>query len=210
MWIRSVQRSAPQRERHAHALPRLALHLGVVAAPWRACSSALPRHGRRARHGHPRLGLLQPGQPRAEAGGLARGGAASRTGSRCAGCRAWARTRRSSSSMPAASISARPPVPPPCSAKINGNPIETVWVYSKPEWTALVTRPDTGIAKRRGPEGQADRGHQGHRSLHLPPARPGRARPERRTTSASSCCSTTRAGSRSSAATSTPGPASTR
>ena len=32
-------------------------------------------------------------------------------------------------------------------AKINGNPIETVWVYSKPEWTALVTRPDTGIAK---------------------------------------------------------------
>ena len=31
--------------------------------------------------------------------------------------------------------------------KINGNPIETIWVYSKPEWTALVTRPDTGIAK---------------------------------------------------------------
>jgi sulfonate transport system substrate-binding protein len=30
--------------------------------------------------------------------------------------------------------------------KINGNPIETVWVYSKPEWTALVTRPDSGIA----------------------------------------------------------------
>jgi sulfonate transport system substrate-binding protein len=32
-------------------------------------------------------------------------------------------------------------------AKVNGNPIRTVWVYSKPEWTALVTRPDTGIAK---------------------------------------------------------------
>jgi sulfonate transport system substrate-binding protein len=32
-------------------------------------------------------------------------------------------------------------------AKVNGNPIQTVWVYSKPEWTALVTRPDTGIAK---------------------------------------------------------------
>ncbi len=32
-------------------------------------------------------------------------------------------------------------------AKINGNPIETIWIYSKPEWTALVTRPDTGIAK---------------------------------------------------------------
>jgi sulfonate transport system substrate-binding protein len=32
-------------------------------------------------------------------------------------------------------------------AKINGNPIRSVWVYSKPEWTALVTRPDSGIAK---------------------------------------------------------------
>jgi sulfonate transport system substrate-binding protein len=32
-------------------------------------------------------------------------------------------------------------------AKVNGNPIRTVWVYSKPEWTALVTRPDTGISK---------------------------------------------------------------
>ncbi|MFL5337107.1 MAG: ABC transporter substrate-binding protein, partial [Geminicoccaceae bacterium] len=32
-------------------------------------------------------------------------------------------------------------------AKVNGNPIQTVWVYSKPEWTALVTRPDTGITK---------------------------------------------------------------
>jgi sulfonate transport system substrate-binding protein len=30
-------------------------------------------------------------------------------------------------------------------AKINGNPIKSVYVYSKPEWTALVTRPDTGI-----------------------------------------------------------------
>jgi sulfonate transport system substrate-binding protein len=30
-------------------------------------------------------------------------------------------------------------------AKINGNPIQSVYVYSKPEWTALVTRPDSGI-----------------------------------------------------------------
>ncbi len=30
--------------------------------------------------------------------------------------------------------------------RINGNPIRSVYVYSKPEWTALVTRPDTGIA----------------------------------------------------------------
>lgn len=31
--------------------------------------------------------------------------------------------------------------------RINGNPIRAVYVYSKPEWTALVTRPDTGIGK---------------------------------------------------------------
>ena len=31
-------------------------------------------------------------------------------------------------------------------AKINGSPINSVYIYSKPEWTALVTRPDTGIA----------------------------------------------------------------
>lgn len=32
-------------------------------------------------------------------------------------------------------------------ARINGNPIRTVWVYSQPEWTALVTRPGSGVAK---------------------------------------------------------------
>jgi sulfonate transport system substrate-binding protein len=32
-------------------------------------------------------------------------------------------------------------------AKINGNPIKSVYVYSRPEWTALVTRKDTGITK---------------------------------------------------------------
>lgn len=31
-------------------------------------------------------------------------------------------------------------------ARINGNPVKSVYVYSKPEWTALVTRKDTGIA----------------------------------------------------------------
>jgi sulfonate transport system substrate-binding protein len=30
-------------------------------------------------------------------------------------------------------------------AKINGNPIQSVYIYSKPEWTALVTRPESGI-----------------------------------------------------------------
>lgn len=32
-------------------------------------------------------------------------------------------------------------------ARINGSPIRAVYIYSKPEWTALVTRPDTGITK---------------------------------------------------------------
>jgi sulfonate transport system substrate-binding protein len=31
--------------------------------------------------------------------------------------------------------------------KINGNPIKSIYVYSKPEWTALVTRPGTGITR---------------------------------------------------------------
>lgn len=29
--------------------------------------------------------------------------------------------------------------------KINGNPIKSIYVYSRPEWATLVTRPDTGI-----------------------------------------------------------------
>src|ERR1700687_2591437 len=32
-------------------------------------------------------------------------------------------------------------------ARINGNPIKSIYVYSRPEWTALVTRRETGIAK---------------------------------------------------------------
>jgi sulfonate transport system substrate-binding protein len=32
-------------------------------------------------------------------------------------------------------------------AKINGNPIKSIYVYSRPEWTALVTRGDTAITK---------------------------------------------------------------
>jgi sulfonate transport system substrate-binding protein len=31
-------------------------------------------------------------------------------------------------------------------ARINGNPIKSIYVYSRPEWTALVTRKDTSIA----------------------------------------------------------------
>jgi sulfonate transport system substrate-binding protein len=32
-------------------------------------------------------------------------------------------------------------------AKINGNPIKSIYVFSRPEWTALVTRKDSPIAK---------------------------------------------------------------
>ncbi|MEE7449628.1 sulfonate ABC transporter substrate-binding protein [Methylobacterium radiotolerans] len=32
-------------------------------------------------------------------------------------------------------------------ARINGNPIKAIYAYSRPEWTALVTRKDSGITK---------------------------------------------------------------
>lgn len=32
-------------------------------------------------------------------------------------------------------------------ARINGNPVKAVYAFSRPEWTALVTRKDTGITK---------------------------------------------------------------
>jgi sulfonate transport system substrate-binding protein len=32
-------------------------------------------------------------------------------------------------------------------AKINGNPIKSIYVYSRPEWTALVVRKDSAVAK---------------------------------------------------------------
>jgi len=31
--------------------------------------------------------------------------------------------------------------------RINGNPVKSIYVYSRPEWTALVTRKDSGITK---------------------------------------------------------------
>src|SRR3954464_6628798 len=36
---------------------------------------------------------------------------------------------------------------PPLVAQINGNPIKSIYVYSQPEWTALVTRKDTAVNK---------------------------------------------------------------
>lgn len=39
--------------------------------------------------------------------------------------------------------------------RINGNPIKSVYVYSRPEWTALVTRQDTGIASVKDLKGKS-------------------------------------------------------
>src|SRR5260221_14027818 len=50
-------------------------------------------------------------------------------------------------------------------AKINGNPIKSIYVYSRPEWTALVTRKDTAINKieeLKGKRGPVTRGPDPH------------------------------------------------
>jgi sulfonate transport system substrate-binding protein len=50
-------------------------------------------------------------------------------------------------------------------AKINGNPIKSIYVYSQPEWTALVTRKDTtiaGIADLKGKRVAVTRGTDPH------------------------------------------------
>ena len=49
--------------------------------------------------------------------------------------------------------------------RANGNPIKSVYLYSNPEWTALVTRPDTGIktiADLRGKKVAVTRGPDPH------------------------------------------------
>jgi sulfonate transport system substrate-binding protein len=57
--------------------------------------------------------------------------------------------------------------------RINGNPIKSIYVYSRPEWTALVTRKDTSISKvedLRGKRVAVTRGTDPHiflvRALH--------------------------------------------
>ena len=63
--------------------------------------------------------------------------------------------------------------------KINGNPIRSVYVYSRPEWTALVTMKDSPIQDGRRPQGPAHRGDARHRPAHLPGARAGHRRADR-------------------------------
>src|SRR5204863_67598 len=50
-------------------------------------------------------------------------------------------------------------------AKINGNPIKSIYVYSRPEWTALVTTKDsgiTGVADLKGKRVAVTRGTDPH------------------------------------------------
>src|SRR4029078_3940240 len=53
-------------------------------------------------------------------------------------------------------------------AKINGNPIKSVYVYSRPEWTALVTGKDSkisSVADLKGKRVAATRGTDPHTFL---------------------------------------------
>jgi len=55
-------------------------------------------------------------------------------------------------------------------SKINSNPIKSIYVYSQPEWTALVTRKDTSINKIEDLKGKRV-GDPRHRSAYLLGAR---------------------------------------
>src|SRR4029077_8536640 len=46
-------------------------------------------------------------------------------------------------------------------AKINGNPIKSIYVYSRPEWTALVTGKDSPITKIADLKGKRVAGTRG-------------------------------------------------
>jgi ABC-type nitrate/sulfonate/bicarbonate transport system substrate-binding protein len=64
-------------------------------------------------------------------------------------------------------------------AKINGNPIKSIYVYSRPEWTALVTGKRQPNCRDCRFEGQARRRDAGHRSAHFSCARLADGRHER-------------------------------
>ena len=95
-------------------------------------------------------------------------------------------------------------------AKINGNPDQVdLRLFAARMDGARHAQGDRHRQGRRS-QGQARRRHARHRSAHLPRARPRRCGPDREGRAVSCCCSIRTGVSRSSAATSTPGPASTR
>ena len=53
-------------------------------------------------------------------------------------------------------------------ARTNGSDIHTIYLFSQPEWAALVVAGRIGDHHNRGLGGQEGRGDQGHRSLLLP------------------------------------------
>jgi sulfonate transport system substrate-binding protein len=56
-------------------------------------------------------------------------------------------------------------------ARAGGLPVKSIYVYSKPEWTALVARRDSGISKIEDLKGRSVAVTRGHRPSYLSPAR---------------------------------------
>ena len=130
-------------------------------------------------HQH-RLGDLQSGLHGAQGSWAGRKGIRQGRHLRSAGCKRSAPTRRSSSSTPARSISARPPAPPRCSARstaIRSRRSTSIRSRNGRRWSRARIR---NIKTDRRPQGQARRRHPRHRSAHLPGARAAEGGPERK------------------------------
>ena len=127
---------------HASSVPSFALCLQFW---WSACCRPRRFRSRQAGHNQYRLGDIQSGLHPAQEQGLAGKGDSRRTTSRSAGCRRSDPTRLSNSSTGSIDFGSSAGSAA-LVAKINGNPIKSIYVYSRPEWTALVTRKDTSIA----------------------------------------------------------------
>ena len=65
-------------------------------------------------------------------------------------------------------------------ARANGNPIHTVYVFSRPEWTALVVLQGFADPLARRPEGQENRRDARHRSVPVHATRAAHGRPDPR------------------------------
>ncbi len=88
-----------------------------------------------------------------------------RTASASAGCRRSAPTRRSNSSMPARSISARPPAPRRCSARstaIRSNRSTSIPSRNGPRWSRARTRRSTRSQDLKGKRVAVTRGTDPH------------------------------------------------
>ena len=136
-----------------------------------AACSRRERLRRRQAEGNPhRLGDLQPGLDGAQGEAAAGKGIRQGRHRHPSGCRRSAPTRRSNSSTPARSISARPPAPPrswPRSTAIRSSRSTSIRARSGRRWSP---RKDYADHQDRRPQGQARRSDARHRSAHLPGA----------------------------------------